>query len=104
MIWRFSDGTTVELGGNVEGATLLAQRLRADIVKPLQVYIWPPPGGSVDLDPKDPAILDAWLQAELEFWRDVRGLRLSLERPADVPALPPPPWANQAAGEPGTVY
>jgi hypothetical protein len=105
MIWRFSDGTTVELGGNVEGPTLLAQRLRADIEKPLAVNIWPPPGGDVPLDPNDPAILDAWLQSELAFWRDTRKLSIRLERPDGIPPLPPPPWAGRSEEEqPGTVY
>lgn len=101
MIWRFSDGTTVGLGGSVEGATILAQQLRETLRRPqVLVEIWPPPGGSVPLDVNDAALLDAWLQWEM---RDRRRLPLTLTRPDNVPALPPPPWADQPH-EPGRVY
>lgn len=103
MIWRFSDGTTVELGGNVEGPTLLAQRLRQQIASGSElVSIWPPPGGDVPLDTSDAAILDAWLGRELDYLRRVRGLNISLARPSNVPPLPPAP--NSSSSEPGTIY
>lgn len=96
MTWRFSDGTTVELGGKVEGATLHAQRLRDELGRAPRVTIWPHPGGDVDLDVNDPALVNAWLEQDLEWWRRVRGLTLRIvERPDNIPALPPPPWADQ---------
>lgn len=104
MRWEFSDGTTVDLGGKVEGPTLLAQRLREQLSRPVvRVTIWPPPGGDVALDPSDPALLNAWLRAELDFWTRVRELPLTLKSPDGVPALPPPPWADQPH-DPSAVY
>lgn len=95
MIWRFSDGTTVELGGNVDGPTLLAQRLRVRLEEISTLSIWPPPSQPVPFDKNDAALLDSFLQDELDFWTRVRGLKLALDRPEGVPALPPPPWAGQ---------
>lgn len=96
MTWRFSDGTTVELGGKVEGATLHAQRLRDEIERGVRVSIWPPPDGDVALDVNDPALVNAWLDQDLEWWRRVRELSLRIvERPENIPDLPPPPWANE---------
>jgi hypothetical protein len=96
VTWRFSDGTTVELGGKIEGATLHAQRLREQLEREPRVNIWPPPGGDVALDVNDPAHVNAWLEQDLEWWRRVRGVELRItERPKDIPALPPPPWADQ---------
>jgi hypothetical protein len=104
MIWTVSDGTTVELGGNVEGATVLAQQLRQELARPgLQVTIWPLPDGKVDLDPNNPALLDAWLREEIAWRNRARGLPLKLTSPDNVPALPPSPWADQPH-EPDTVY
>jgi hypothetical protein len=104
MIWTFSDGTTVELGGNVEGPTLLAQRIRVGLADEPHVSIWPPPeSGSRPLDPNDPALLEAWLRSELDLWTRIRGLKLSLSSPSGIPSLPPPPWADQPS-EPGAIY
>jgi hypothetical protein len=102
MIWRFSDGTTVELGGNVEGATLLAQRIRAELAEGVRIWLWPPPDGNVPLDVTDSAQLDFYLRQQLDFWVRVRGLKLTLDRPP-VPSLPPPPWAVEKT-VPGVVY
>jgi hypothetical protein len=103
MIWRFSDGTTVELGGNVEGPTLIAQRLRSHLARPRTVSIWPPPGGDAPLDVNDRAILDAYLRSELDYWKRIRGLKLTLKRPDGIPPLPPPPWDPKTL-EDGVVY
>lgn len=92
MIWRFSDGTTVELGGAVEGPTLLAQRLRERLGRIEQLKIWPPPSEAIDFDKGDPALLNFFLESELDFWTRVRELPLKLERPDGIPSLPPPPW------------
>lgn len=104
MIWSFSDGTTVELGGNVEGATLLAQRLRQELAETETLCIWPPPNDGVAFDKTDPALMDHFLRGEVDFWTRIRGLKLTLERPDDVPALPPPPWAGIQQHDPNVVY
>jgi hypothetical protein len=96
MIWKFSDGTTVELGGKVEGATLLAQRLRSQLAEPQSVGIWPPPCGYVALDLDDPALLNRYLRDCLDYWQRVRKLPLSLQVPDGVPPLLPPPWEGNA--------
>jgi hypothetical protein len=88
MIWRFSDGTTVELGGNVEGATPFAESIRAGLAKGARVVIRPQPSESVGVNASDPALLEAWLRAELGFWTRARGLRLTLTSPEGVPSLP----------------
>jgi|GEM_PF-2468890 len=104
MIWRFSDGTEVTLGGTVAGATVLARRLREQLADgSATARVWPPPGGEVQVDPTDAAIVDRWLQDELDFWVRCRGLELTLERPDDVPPLPAPPWAGKPLEE-GMLY
>lgn len=103
MRWTFSDGTTVELGGKVDGPTLLAQRLRQQLLIGARVTIWPQPSSEVFVDPYDAALVEAWLRAELDFWTRIRELKLTLQSPKDIPALPPPPW-DDAADAPGTVY
>lgn len=99
MIWQFSDGTTVELGGNIEGATILAQQLRQDLPRAL-VYPYRHPCPATPVDPHDAAMLDLWLRDELRDRRGA-GLKLTLKRPDNVPPLPePPPYAHV----PGRVY
>jgi hypothetical protein len=104
MIWRFSDGTTVALGGEIAGSTALAESLRLDLASGrARAQVWPPPGGSRKVHTSDAAILDRWLRDELDHWTRVRGLKLTLERPDNVPPLPPPPWAGQSH-DPNVVY
>ena len=103
MIWKFSDGTTVELGGKIEGATLLAQRIRAEMELVENVPIWPAPSSGVSFDRTDPALLDFFLQRQLDFWTRIRGLPIRLTRPDAIPALPPPPWGD-APAEVGRDY
>ncbi len=98
MIWRFSDGTTVELGGKVEGPSLFAQELREEFERGVQVDIWPLPDGFVDLDVNDAAHLNRYLDRKLDFWKRVRNVLIRMRtRPENIPALPPPPWADEAA-------
>jgi hypothetical protein len=99
MIWRFSDGTTVELGGNVEGPSLFAQELRECIARGDQrVDVWPPPDGWVDLNVNDPAILDLWLERKRDVFGRVRDVLIQLRsRPEGIPALPDPPWMSEPA-------
>ena len=90
MIWRFSDGTTAELGGKIEGASLFAQELRADLEEDrVGVQLYDGPGGGVWLDRNDAALFDAWLKQEMNrpFRRELN-LRMT-ERPKDIPAVPP---------------
>jgi hypothetical protein len=104
MIWEFSDGTTVALGGIIEGASVFAQRLRSDLRRGVKVSIWPPPGGTVPLDVNDAALVDTWLGDELRWRQNARKLDLSMtKRPDGIPALPPPPW-DSSNDEPGLIY
>lgn len=95
MRWTFSDGTTVDLGGKVEGPTLLAQRLRNALANGPTVQIWAHPSEPVSLNPDDPALLEAWLRSELDFWTRIRELALTLKSPQGIPDLPPPPWDTE---------
>jgi hypothetical protein len=106
VIWKLSDGTTVELGGSVEGDSVLAQRLRYRLERGgVRVTIWPPPGGDVELDPADAALLNAWLDAEIEWLERVRGSTVKLtERPEGIPPLPPPPWKSDPDAPADRVY
>jgi hypothetical protein len=67
------------------------------------VRIWPEPSPCLPLDVNNAALLDAWLRAELDYWTRVRGLRLTLKSPPDVPALPPPPWIGDPH-DPDAIY
>jgi len=92
MIWRFSDGTVAHLGGEIEGASLFAQELRAALADPpVGVQIYGGPGGGAWLDVNDAALFDAWLSQEMSrpFRREL-SLRMT-ERPDDVPELPADP-------------
>lgn len=105
MTWRLSDGTTVELGGNVEGPSLFAQELREEIARGVQVDIWPLPDGWVDLDVNDAAILNRYVDRKVAFWKRVRNVVIVVRaRPANIPALPPPPWANEEPAPPGAIH
>jgi hypothetical protein len=101
MIWEYSDGTTVELGGSVTGDSYLAQFLREELASRPVVRIYPPPGGDVDLDTRDAAQLNAWLVQQLEWLTRVRKVTVELtSAPQGIPPLP------VRAGEhvPGRVY
>lgn len=95
--WRFSDGTTVQLGGKVEGASLFAQELRAELEQDfVGVQIWPMGFDGVELDRDKVELLHAWLMQEMDrpFRREMK-LTL-LEQPAHIPELPPPPEDEDA--------
>jgi hypothetical protein len=103
LIWRFSDSTTVELGGKVEGPSLFAQRLRAEIADAeagepgaLQVHIWPQPSEPRRVDLNDAALVHAWLERELDLLNRIDDVIVKMRsKPENLPALPPPPWADQ---------
>lgn len=69
MTWRCSDGTEIDLGGVVRGDEPFAESLRDDIRRiavglPPPVQLYPPPGGSVELDVNDPVLVDSWVRNE----------------------------------------
>jgi hypothetical protein len=92
MIWRFNDGTTAELGGKVEGASLFAQELRQMLERDrVGVAFGRQPGGGAWLDKNDAALFDAWLRQEMgrPFRRELK-LKL-VAVPDDIPDLPEQP-------------
>jgi hypothetical protein len=103
--WHFSDGTVVELGGKVEGPSLFAQSLRAKLADgDAYAVIWPMPSAPRAVDVDDAALVNAWLEQELDLWRRVSNVVIKLRsKPDNIPALPPPPWGD-APAEPGVVY
>jgi hypothetical protein len=105
VTWRFSDGTTVELGGKVEGPSLFAQRLRAQLADgDIAVHIWPQPCASVSVDLNDPALVHAWLKQEIDLRNRIDDVIVKMRsKPENIPALPPPPWGD-APVEAGRVY
>jgi hypothetical protein len=105
MTWRFSDGTTVELGGKIEGPSLFAQTLRAQIADgEVWVHIWPQPSTSVLVDLNDAALVHAWLEHELDLRNRIDNVVIRMRsKPENIPALPPPPWGD-APAEAGVVY
>lgn len=92
MIWRFSDGTIAHLGGEIEGASLFAQELRAELEQPwVGVQTRPMPADGAKLNKNDPALFNAWLRQEMgKPYRKEQKLRLA-EVPKGIPALPVEP-------------
>lgn len=91
MTWRFSDGTTAELGGTIEGASLFAQELRAELAHgDTLIPEGALPCGGILLDVNNPAHFDRWLRGEMAkpYRRDAR-LTLT-EAPTDFDPLPEP--------------
>lgn len=105
MIWRFSDGTTVELGGKVEGPSLFAQSLRAQLVDgDAYAVVWPMPSSPHVVDVDDAALVNAWLEQEIDGWNRIANVVIRMRsKPDNIPALPPPPWGD-APAEAGVVY
>jgi hypothetical protein len=101
MIWRFNDGTTAELGGKVEGASLFAQELREMLARDrVGVAFGRQPGGGAWLDTKDAALFDAWLRQEMARpYRRDRKLKL-IDAPENIPALPEQESDDPDAPEP----
>lgn len=98
LTWYMSDGTEVELGGEVRGASLFAQELRVAFenhlsdLGPDRVRIGLAPGGMAILDLNDPFLLDTFIR---ERGRSpARAERVTVarapefERPAPSPAPP----------------
>jgi hypothetical protein len=99
MEWRFSDGTTVRLGGLVEGSGALAAKLRDELEllpygRAREVRLGPEPASGERLVPSSPYHVDSWCRD----WALWLGVTL-----VSAPALPPlhkPP----AAGGAGRIY
>lgn len=99
--WTFSDGTTARLGGIVEGGSLFAQELRADIEQgDLRVPVVLPGIGHT-VDTSDLALFDAWLRHEAA--RPFRKPLKVTSAPPDIPALPKLPGEDDPI-EDGTLY
>ncbi len=105
MTRRFSDGTTVELGGNVEGPSLFAQKLRAQLDDgAAYAVVWPMPSSPHVVDVNDAALVNAWLEQELDLWRRISNVIIKMRsKPENIPALPPPPWANCPNDDPADI-
>lgn len=83
MIWEYSDGTKVELGGRIIGDSPFAQDLRR--ILPLDwVELGPHPSPSVPLDPSDATHLDVWLNGMAWIYRAETRL---VRRPKNIPPL-----------------
>lgn len=105
MTWRFSDGTQVELGGEVEGASLFAQELRRELARgDVQVPVWPEPSQGIPLDVNDTALMHAWLRHRSSIpsraWMMVR----MTDQPRDIPPLPPPPRGDEVEAPADAIY
>ena len=85
-VWRFSEGTSVELGGKVRGASDWADRLRQRLPA-ARVEVGPRPSPSVEVDPSDATLLDAWLVSESRLW-PWRSLVTLESRPDGITPLP----------------
>jgi hypothetical protein len=99
--WVFSDGTTVHLGGKVQGTSALAQAIRMDVSwskggdrVPVRVHPNPAPPDTLDLD--DPQLVDAWL-TNWSVRTDV-----SITSAPEVEPFPEEPGTDDDA--PGVIY
>lgn len=90
MTWRLSDGTTVELGGNVDGDSYVAQWLRAELDTYPFVTLGTEPCEPTPLNVADAAQVNRWLDDAVDVLRRVqrRDIRVTA-RPDDIPPLPP---------------
>jgi hypothetical protein len=104
-VWRFSDGTEVEPGGEIRGTSLFAQRLRAELgTGQAYVSVWPAPSAPHRLDPADTGLLDTWLSDMLDRENRFEGGSVRLtKRHDDISELPPPPW-QPGALDPTVIY
>lgn len=102
MIWVFSDGTEVELGGIVRGASVFAQTLRAELSDedyPPRVQSKPIPLPGEFLDAHNPTLLDCWLRQAL--YPRSRGVSLTTV-PDGIPPLPE--LTDAERGDPDVIH
>lgn len=63
--WRFSDGTIVRLGGEVEGASLFAQELRESLGEVTELEFGPCPSPLIPFDKWNPDHMAHYLTGQL---------------------------------------
>ena len=86
--WRFSDGTVAHLGGEIEGDTLFAQELRAELAHgDTLIELGATPSEAVKLDTRSTAHMDRFLRREMSApYRSEQRLRL-LDAPSGFEPL-----------------
>lgn len=99
MTWKFSDGTAVALGGDVEGASLFAQSIRESLADTPLIGLGPEPSVPVPLDTGDVLHMDLWLRQEM-LKPAFAEMRL---RVTDAPNVPKQP-AAALEFDPDVVY
>jgi len=102
VIWTFSDGTEVELGGVVRGTSVFAQTLRAELSDPdypPQVQSKPIPLPGEPLDVNNAALLDCWLRHAV--YPRSRGVSLA-KVPDGIPPLPE--LTDEERGDPDVIH
>lgn len=103
-MWRFSDGTEVDPGGEVRGVSLFAQSLRASLEWGVGIQQWPQPSERVALDPNHTGHINQWLNEALDRETRIHGRPLRMtERHSPLEPLPEPPWTTDDLVE-GRVY
>ena len=103
-MWRFSDGTEVDPGGEVRGTSLFAQSLRASLEWGASIQIWAPPSNRVELDLTHTGHINQWLNEAIDRETRIKGNKLTMtERHSPLQELPPPPWKPEDLVE-GRVY
>lgn len=96
MKWTISDGTTVQLGGNVSGKGKVAVALRADIAatargEAVLVNVYPEPAGSEELNLSNPLHVHLWV---------ADAARLAGETVTDAPEIEIP----ESESDPDEIY
>lgn len=98
-MWRFSDGTEVDPGGEVRGVSL-----RASLEWGVAIQQWPQPSERVALDPNHTGHINQWLNEALDRETRIKGNKLTMtERHSPLQELPPAPWKVDELVE-GRVY
>lgn len=102
-MWRFSDGTEADPGGEIRGVSVFAQRLRAELARGVSIQIWGQPSSAVPLDVNDTGHVNQWLNQALDYETRVRGnsLRITKRHPEITP-LPEAPWDEGDLSEDAT--
>lgn len=71
MKWELTDGTTVALGGDVQGTSAVAAKLRSSAARarkgaPDALEVGTQPGAWRDLDLDDPQLVNVWVRTAAE--------------------------------------